>query len=110
MKRILALALVLSLVFVLVSCGKTLSGTYVNDGLLADTTYEFKGKKVTITVGTVLGDKSFEGEYKIAKNDDGKLEITFTFADGDASDYSKTHSFEETDNGIKIGGVEYKKK
>ena len=105
MKKILALVLALSLVFVLVSCGTKLSGTYVNEGLLGDTTYEFKGNKVTITIGTVLGDVTYSGKYKIAKD-----KITFTFEDEKAADYSKSHSFEKTEDGIKISGLSYKKK
>jgi hypothetical protein len=77
---------------------------------MGNTTYEFKGKKVNLTVGTILGDIVYSGEYKITKNDDGKLEITFTFEDGGAAEYSKTRTFEKTKNGIKLNGLEYVKK
>ena len=110
MKKILALVLALSLVFVLVSCGTKLSGTYVNEGLLGKTTYEFNGNKVTITIGTVLGDVTYSGKYKIAKDKSGDLKITFTFEDEKAAEYSKSHSFEKTEDGIKISGLSYNKK
>ena len=55
MKKVLALVLALSLVFVLVSCGKTLSGTYGTGELLGTgATYTFKGSNVTVTA-KVLG-------------------------------------------------------
>ena len=110
MKKILSLVLVLSLVFVLVSCGKKLSGTYVNEGLLADITYEFDGNKVTITIGTVLGDVPYSGKYKIKKDKDGALQITFMFEDKNVADYSKTYTFEETETGFKLNGIPYTKK
>ena len=110
MKKILALVLALSLIFVLASCGRKLSGTYVLEGPMGNTKYEFKGKKVTLTVETILDDIVYSGEYKIAKTDDGKLEITFTFEDGGAAEYSKTRTFEKTKNGIKLNGLEYVKK
>lgn len=112
MKRILALVLALSLIFVLASCGKKLNGTYASDEVLGSgVTYEFKGSKVTITTKVLTFEKTFEGKYKIAKNDDGKLEITFTFEDKDAEKYSGSLSFEKVDKDtIKIGGATYNKK
>ena len=114
--KVLALALVAVMVCVsFIACSKTLSGEYVNEESVmgvgsTKTTYVFDGKKVTLTVsaeaiGMDLGGVSLEGTYKI-KGD----EITFTFEGEGAAEYSKAVSFEKTDNGIKIAGVEYTKK
>lgn len=108
MKRVLALVLALSLVFVLASCGKKLSGTYVYESVVGSTTYEFEGRKVTVIIGTVLGDVTYSGKYKISKDKDGDLKIQFTF--DDSVEYSKTYTFEETENGIKLNGLSYTKK
>ena len=113
--KVLALVLVTLMVCVaFVACSKTLNGEYVNEINVAGisstkTTYVFEGKKVTLTVsaeaaGIDLGGVSLEGTYKI--NGD---EITFTFEGEGAAEYSKALPFEETDDGIKIAGVEYKK-
>ncbi len=110
--RILAVVMaVLTLCLVLAGCGKTLSGEYSADGgIFGETTYSFKGKKVEISYKSILGTvNTVEGEYKI---EDDK--ITFTFADDeeneDAKEFSGSFAFEETDDGIKIGVIEYKKK
>ena len=111
--KIIALALVAVFVcLTFAACGKTISGEYaaeINIGVASTkTTYKFSGSKVTITnvTGAVGFEKTttFEGKYEI-KDD----QITFTFEDDDASSYNQTVSFEKTDDGIKIGGVEYKK-
>ena len=112
--RIFAVALVAIMVcLAFAACAKTLSGKYsaqLGSTSIAGTktTYEFSGKKVTITnVSGVAGFEkttTFEGTYKI----DGD-EITFTFEDDDASSYNQTVSFEETEDGVKIAGIEYKK-
>ena len=111
--RILALALaILTVSALLVACGKTLSGTYTKQGLLANTTLKFSGKNVTITVGSL----SAEGTYKI---EDDKITITIPESEDDTkleaalkavlNEVAGTQSYEKTDGGIKIGGVEYKK-
>ena len=107
--RLVALAMVaVMLCLALAACGKTLSGKYSAEALGTGVTYEFKGSKVTITskaVGVEL--YSVEAEYKIK---DDKITITLPDdADKDAKDISGTFDFEETENGIKIGLVEYKK-
>jgi hypothetical protein len=117
--KIFALTLVVVLACaVLVSCGKTLSGEYtasLGDTSIAGTktTYKFSGKNVTITnVSGLAGFEkttTFEGTYEITE-EDGKEYITFTFEDEDASAYSKKSTFEETENGIKIDGIELTKK
>ena len=97
----------------LVSCGKTLSGEYeaeLNYGIgKISVTYNFKGSKVEATVKStnILGQvdsKTVEGKYEI--NED---EITFTWEDEADGVEGGTFTFEETDKGIKIGLVEYKK-
>ena len=112
--KILALVMAtLMLCLALASCGKKLSGEYVLDATIAGsgavTTYAFSGSKVTLTIetkllGSVTDTVEFEGKYSI---EDDK--ITFDFDEDDADDYNKAFDFEETDNGIKIGILEYKK-
>jgi uncharacterized protein YbbC (DUF1343 family) len=119
MKRIISTFLVCVLlvgcVFSLAACGKKLSGKYQLDAIVGGKTYEFKGKNVVITYELVGIEKSIEGEYSIAENDKGNLEITFTFADDveDADDYKGTFAFAEGEEDgveyIKIAGVKYKK-
>lgn len=112
--RIIAVALVaVMLCLTLVACGKKLSGTYeaeIGGDILGYTaTYEFSGSKVTATkTASVLGAKestTFEGTYEI-KDD----EITLDFDKDDDDIKGGTFAFEETEDGIKIGLVEYKKK
>lgn len=111
-----ALALALALVTVvclLASCGKTISGTYAADVgstsiIGGSATYKFSGSKVTISVTAGIAGfektTAFEGKYEI--NED---QITFTFEDSDAGKYNGTQSFEKGDDYIKIGGVTYTK-
>lgn len=107
--RFVALAMVaLMLCLALASCGKTLSGKYSAEALGTGVTYEFSGKKVTIT-SKALGTEvySVEAEYKI---EDDKITITIpSDADDDAKDVAGTFDFAETEDGIKIGIIEYKK-
>ena len=112
--RIIAFVLVAVMVcFSFAACAKTLSGEYTAEGDFlgvagSKTTYKFSGKNVTITNVTGIAGfektTSFEGKYEI--NED---KITFTFEDSEASSYNQTVSFEETEDGIKIAGIEYKK-
>ena len=116
MKKIISAILVCVLlvgsVFALASCGKMLSGKY-SDAVTGLTSYEFKGNKVKVTAGAGNFAVSLDGTYKIAKNDDGKNEITFTFENDDDDKYSGTFSFSDgEENGkkyIKIGVVKYNK-
>ncbi len=112
--RILALVMALTLLtLALVACGNTLSGSYTKQGLLANTTLEFSGKNVTISVGSLEA----KGTYEI---EDDKITITLAEDEDDTkldaaikgviNELLGTKSFEKTDDGIKIGGVEYKKK
>ncbi len=116
--RIIAVALVaVMLCLSLVACGKKLSGTYEAeiDVLLIKytATYEFSGSKVTATKKTTGGltgsvnSVEFTGEYEIK---DGEITFTWDTEDEDEVIKGGTFTFEETDNGIKIGTTEYKKK
>lgn len=117
--RWIALALVaLMLCMMLVSCAKTLSGTYSAGGSVfgtgGDVSYTFSGKKVTVTVtGSLFGMSStteFEGRYEITEAANGVETIAFVFEDEDARQYGGEFTFEETEKGIKIGLIEYTKK
>lgn len=112
--KVLALSLLATLVcLALVSCGKTLSGKYEAEANLGITTvnytYEFKGSKVTATVKSTnfLGQVesvTVEGTYEI--EDD---EITFAWDSEEEVLDGGTFTFEETEDGIKIGKIEFKK-
>ena len=106
--RILALVMALATILcVFASCGKTLKGEYSAEIAGTGVTYEFKGSKVTVTT-KVLGTKAFEAEgtYKIK---DDKITFTFEDEDEDVKKYDGTFDFEEKEDSIKIGIVEYKK-
>ena len=115
MKKIISTLLVcvllLGCVLTLGSCSKFLMGEYEADAIVGSVTYEFKLTKVEITVEALGQDVAeLEGSYKIAKNDKGETEITFTFEnEEEAKEYSGTFSFEKGEDYIKIGGVKYKK-
>lgn len=121
LKRVMALALVVVMVFALVSCGKTLSGTYVAGGDLAGlagakTAYTFSGSKVTVSVTTtLLGNSStteYEGTYEITEAEDGSMTISMTFEDNDASKYevsSKVFKEDKDAGTITIGLITYTK-
>lgn len=107
--RVLALVMALMMVtLVFASCGKTLKGTYAAEIAGSGVEYEFSGKNVTATV-KVLGKTvaEMEGTYKIK---DDKITFTFEGEDKDAEEYNGEFDFEETEDGIKIGEFEYKKK
>jgi hypothetical protein len=112
---LLAGILLVCTLLTLVSCSKTLSGTYEIDAVVASKSYKFSGNNVTITVSAIAGDDIiYEGTYEIAEDENGKSTITFTFStekEG-ADEYSGTVSFYESEDGsyIKIGGIKYKKK
>ena len=109
---ILVCVLMISTLFVLVSCG--ISGTYKSGA----TTVEFSGSKVTITdsvefLGSVTT-KTYEAKYKITDTDDGK-QITFTYEEGADQHLvlngTKTFSEGEKDGVkyIQIGLITYNK-
>lgn len=107
--RILAVAMALLMVtLVFASCGKTLKGTYSAEVLSSGVELEFSGKNVTITAKALGAEvASTEATYKIK---DDKITITVESDDEELKDLNGTFDFEETDDGIKIGAVEYKKK
>lgn len=119
MKRIISTLLVcvllLGCVFTLASCGKMLTGKY--EAAITDenkVTYEFSPFKVTrtTTVGALGFSKTTttEGKYKIAENDKGELQITFTW---EGSEDAETVSFakgeEDGAKYIKLGLVKLTK-
>ena len=122
MKKLLSTVLVcillLGCVFTLAGCVVSvgpmtmISGTYEADAIVGGLTYEFGAfGKVTVTAELLGVATSFEGKYKVDKKTDPH-EITFTFEDEDAKEYSGTVSFSSgEENGvkfIKIGGIKYK--
>ena len=120
--KIMSLALVVIIVGVmLVSCAKTLSGTYSNavgntEILGGKSSYTFSGNNVTISITiSVIATSTteYKGTYEITKATDGTENITFNF-EGDGSSFSGTYSFAEgkDDTGafISIGGTKYYKK
>ncbi len=117
--RVAALLMALLMVgMVFVACGgKTLSGTYKGELSITlakyEVAYSFSGNKVTVThqLTSVLGNADpveIQGTYEIIENDLG-MQIKFTFEVDDAVIKGGTYDFEETENGIKISGIEYKK-
>lgn len=119
MKRITAIILSAVIVFTVMSltaCGEYLSGTYVNTALETETSYYFRGDKVTLTVtANLLGNvvsKAYEGEYEITETDGGSRFIEFDFDSEKAKLYegAKTFSENEKDGTLTIGGIEYKSK
>ena len=118
MTKIIAIALVLvTLVCVFASCGKKLSGKYsgeINLGIGSyKVTYNFKGSNVVVThtaSSMLTGSETVEveGKYEITESDNG-MEITFTFEEENDVAKSKTYSFEEGEDYIKIGGIQYDK-
>ena len=111
--KIIAITLVaIMLCGALASCGQSLRGKYVNEDTA--TTFEFSGKKVTVTTpknlaSILTGSKIVvEGTYEI----DGDT-ITFKFVDDEGEEitdfrYNGSFNFEEKENGdIVIGRLEY---
>ena len=126
MKRILSLVLAAVLlcgcVFALASCGKKPSGTYVGEidmGLAkAALTYEFEGNHVKATVsgealeGLIEGSVQVqEGTFEIVEDEEGKLEIVFTYTTEDGTETDPLRaSFEMGEDYIKIDGITLTKK
>lgn len=112
----LACVMLVGCVFAFASCGgKKLSGTYERDGYVTDVTFEFKGSNVKISKEGLGKDSSIEGKYEIIEKEDGKLYISFTFAEDEegADEFKGELSFSEVvENGveyIKVAGFKYKK-
>lgn len=104
---LLVCVLLVGCLLTLVSCGKSITGSYEAETILGDVTYKFElGGKVTKTTDPLIGkNETVEGEYKF--NDAGD-EITLTF-NGESS----THSYVEGEEGgvkyIKLDLVKYTK-
>ena len=119
--RILALVLVFVMGgIMLVSCAKTISGTYeaeVDMWVKKYTiTYEFKGSNLTITqreVGAISGNvetNTYDATYEIVEHDDGTMDIIIDVDGGNDTIKDGTYVFEETEDYIVIGAVKYFKK
>ena len=114
MKKIISTVLVcvllLGCVLSLGSCSKLLYGKYELDAAVASVTYDFKITTVEITYELLGQEVTLEGDFKIAENEKGELEITFTFEnEEEAKEYAGTFSFEKGEDYVKIGGVKYNK-
>lgn len=107
--RIMSIMLVaVILCMSLAACGKKLSGKYSAEiPVVGGVAFTFKGSKVTIAI-TALGSQiaSVEGKYSIK---DDKITFTFESDEEEVKAYNGTFDFAETEKGIKIGLVEYKK-
>lgn len=119
LKSVSLLLVVVTLCLSLASCGKRLSGSYEAEidaiAIKYTATYTFSGKKVSVEkkTTTILGTvetTEFDGTYEIAENDDGTMEIAFTFETEDDEIKNGTYTFEEGEDYIKIGVVKYTKK
>ncbi len=103
------------LCILLTSCGKTLSGNYINDSSDRVTAYRFRGNRVTLTItSTLLGTtvtKGYDGEYQITVAEGGTMFIELDFDSDDAAVYEGTKTFSENpdDGTVTIGGIEYRK-
>ena len=106
------------LVCTLISCGKTVSGTYASEidvlGQKWEVTYKFSGKNVEAeSKATILGQvnsKTAKGTYEITENDNGTMEITFNFEEETDIFKNKTLTFSEGEDYIKLAGIKYEKK
>lgn len=112
MKKVVSILLVCVLlvgcVFAFASCAKTLNGEYKADAVIASATYKFEGNKVAITYEIFGFEKTVEGTYTIAKDEEGVEKITITLnsedKDEDGADkYEGSFKFVEG----KEGDVEY---
>ena len=122
MKKVVSILLVCVLlvgcVFALASCAKTLNGEYKADAAIISRTYKFEGNKVAITYEILGFEKTVEGTYTIAKDEEGVEKITITLNSEDkdedgADEYEGSYEFVEGKEGdveyIKIGGTQYNK-
>ncbi len=110
MKKLLCAILIVVMMLSLVACSMRLSGTYKATSILGETSYEFKGKDVTVTT-YAMGIKILElkGTYEI--NSDGD-EITITYATEEEVEenedvLSGTQTFKKGDGFIEIGGRKF---
>lgn len=118
LSTLLVCVLLLGCVFSLAGCVCSLgsmtmiTGKYEANLVAAEVVYDFGAfGGVTVTVDPIIGNSiSFEGKYKVDKDAD---EITFTFEDEDAEEYSGTFQFATgEEDGVKyveVGYVKYMK-
>ncbi len=111
--KIASLVLIISMMAVLlVSCGDTLSGTYVNEtsllGIVTKTTMEFDGHTVKTTTEVAGVGTSVSSQYKV---EDGKFYTWATDGNEEEATYVSFNSGKD-DGGkyIEIGGVKLYKK
>ena len=115
LSKLLVCVLLLGCIFSLAGCGPitVVTGKYKADILLAEVTYDFGAfGGVTVIVDPIAGDSySFDGKYSVDNSTD-PYEITFTFEDSEAKEYSGTFSFSSgKEDGVKyveIAGIKYK--
>lgn len=99
MKKAGALSLLLVLVLLLPSCGNKLDGTYVSQGLIAQS-FTFDGDEITMSAFGI----NASGTYKISS---GQINITYSLF---GSEYTWSQPFSQSGNTITIGGTEFKKR
>ena len=109
LKNFIFVIILMGICMFVVSCGKTLSGTYCSPEALGSyTTYEFKGNKVKVETyrsSIKIDSASFEGEYEIKKD-----EIIFTYKNENGEKKRESKSFEKLGReSIKIGVMVYEK-
>lgn len=104
---ILVCVLLVCSLLTLVSCGKSITGTFESETALGDTSYKFEvGGKVTRTTNPLIGKaETVEGEYKF--NDDGN-KITLTFNE-ESNTYDYSEGEEDGVEYIKLDGWKYTK-
>ncbi|MBR3875591.1 MAG: hypothetical protein IKJ25_02305 [Clostridia bacterium] len=104
---ILVCVLLVCSLLTLVSCGKSITGSFTGTTLNGDVTYKFEiGGKVTKTTNPILGKgETIEGEYKF--NEDGN-KITLTFNE-EYNTYDYSEGEEDGVEYIKLDGWKYTK-
>lgn len=115
--KVLALLLIVAMMAcVFTGCGaKVTAGTYTAElevlGQSWKVSYTFHGNKVEaenkITFLGTVNSETASGTYEITENDDGTMEITFTFEEENDSFKNQTLTFEQGEGYIKLGGVQY---
>ena len=98
-KRGATLFLVFVLTFMLASCGSSLNGTYVSEGLI-DQTFTFNGDKIIMSAFGI----NASGKYEIS---DGQITITYSLL---GMENTWTQSFSQSGDTINIGGTDFTKR
>jgi len=120
MKKILAVSLVaVMMLALLTACGLSVkAGSYEAElslfGQKYGVTYKFSGSKVEaeakLTLFGTVNTTTAKGSYKLAENSDGSMEITLDFETENDIFKDGTVVFEQGEEYIKLGGVQYNKK